>query len=326
MIESIYMFLQMKKFLPLLIIPLLLAGLFAGLSATQKSQELRKKASVTGSTLSIQPAQNNVTVGDTLTISVSIDTGDDTVSAAELHINYDASKMEGQSITAGSYLPVILTSGQVGGGTASITLGSQPTDPKKGNGILATVKFKALNASSSQLTLTADTQVAAIGKAGNTMAALNPGQVTVNNVVGPTLTPGPTDIPSATPMHTLTPTVTSIPTISALCVVPRPCLFYSIPCTEPTPPQGYCPTPPPPNLTLSPLPSLPITPIASCLKKNLGDANCDGNIDGIDYSLWLHNQCHPTLSQKCSDLSADFNIDGNVDDQDYAIWLQNRQS
>jgi hypothetical protein len=61
-----------------------------------------------------------------------------------------------------------------------------------------------------------------------------------------------------------------------------------------------------------------------CIKKDNGDANCDGVVDGIDYSIWLNSQCPPTRKEGsvCASYKADFNKDNNVDDTDYAIWLK----
>lgn len=58
--------------------------------------------------------------------------------------------------------------------------------------------------------------------------------------------------------------------------------------------------------------------------KAKGDANCDGRVDGVDYSLWLNTQCQPAAGQSCADLKADFNGDGKVNDDDYQIWFANR--
>jgi hypothetical protein len=85
-----------------------------------------------------------------------------------------------------------------------------------------------------------------------------------------------------------------------------------------------CPTPSNTPFPSQP-PSITPTPIPSC-QKDKGDANCDGIIDGVDYSIWLNSQCPPTrpTNAVCGDYSADFNNDGNVDDSDLAIWMQNR--
>ena len=44
-----------------------------------------------------------------------------------------------------------------------------------------------------------------------------------------------------------------------------------------------------------------------------GDADCDGEVDGVDYSLWLDG-----------DRRADFDRSGAVDEADFAIWRRNR--
>ncbi len=64
----------------------------------------------------------------------------------------------------------------------------------------------------------------------------------------------------------------------------------------------------------------------SCMYKKYGDANCDGSVDGIDYSIWLNSQCRPGSGQKCANTKADFNNDGNVDDEDYQIWFDGRNT
>lgn len=63
--------------------------------------------------------------------------------------------------------------------------------------------------------------------------------------------------------------------------------------------------------------------VQACPLKNRGDANCDGRISGVDYSIWLNSQCHPNPGKACADLRADFDADGDIDDNDYKIWLAN---
>lgn len=66
----------------------------------------------------------------------------------------------------------------------------------------------------------------------------------------------------------------------------------------------------------TPVPTPVPTPTGDpCLHQPRGDANCDGRIDGVDYSRWLS-----------LDESADFNADGNVNASDYQIWFANRFS
>lgn len=85
----------------------------------------------------------------------------------------------------------------------------------------------------------------------------------------------------------------------------------STPQLTPTPTRSASPTPTPPSFS-------------GCSRKSQGDANCDGVINGVDYSLWLNNQCTKTASSPCTYLNADFNSDGNVDNRDYTIWFEQR--
>lgn len=66
----------------------------------------------------------------------------------------------------------------------------------------------------------------------------------------------------------------------------------------------------------APVPTPVPTPTGDpCAQQPRGDANCDGRIDGIDYSRWLS-----------ADDSADFNADGVVNTSDYQLWFANRFS
>jgi hypothetical protein len=61
-----------------------------------------------------------------------------------------------------------------------------------------------------------------------------------------------------------------------------------------------------------------------CLKKNQGDANCDGNVNNFDFDIWKceflgNGSCQNPSSQKI----ADFNLDTKVDLIDFEIWRRN---
>lgn len=64
--------------------------------------------------------------------------------------------------------------------------------------------------------------------------------------------------------------------------------------------------------------------VAGCSRKPEGDANCDGKIDGIDYSIWLNHQCNPGNGQSCTDFRPDFNSDRKINDEDLNIWKSKR--
>lgn len=50
-----------------------------------------------------------------------------------------------------------------------------------------------------------------------------------------------------------------------------------------------------------------------------GDANNDGKVDGIDFTIWLSNYGRTNITNN----PADFNRDGKVDGIDFTIWLSN---
>ena len=70
-----------------------------------------------------------------------------------------------------------------------------------------------------------------------------------------------------------------------------------------------------PHPTLPPVTCTPTPTISSCIKKSQGDANCDGNIDLIDYNSWKSEFTGLILSRK-----SDFNSDSKITLIDYEIW------
>jgi len=69
-----------------------------------------------------------------------------------------------------------------------------------------------------------------------------------------------------------------------------------------------------PTVTVGPSP----TPDPVCAKKSKGDANCDNNINLIDFEIW-RSELVGTATTK----NADFNSDGNVSLIDFEIWRSN---
>ena len=81
------------------------------------------------------------------------------------------------------------------------------------------------------------------------------------------------------------------------------------------------------TITLTPtlIPSKPPSPSAgppplTASAGKPGDANEDGFVDGVDYSIWQINYGKTTEGKH---KTGDFNNDGKVDGSDYIIWLNN---
>lgn len=251
----------MKKVLLFAGLVLLLVSIPLGVFLVSQRQGLPGKA-VPATTLSLYPATVTKEINQTFILEVKIDTGENQTTAAELHLNFDPNKLEGQSISVGTFLPVVLVTGNINQATgkASITLGSQPAEPKRGQGTLAFITFKTKAVpGTTQVSFDPTTQVAGVGEAGNVLTGTSPASITI---AGGNITPTPTQGPTATP--TIRPSVT--PTIGPT-ATPTPRIT-----TTPTPTSGgvggpqptATPTPKPTTsptttLTPTPTPSLPVT-------------------------------------------------------------------
>ena len=182
------------------------------LFAVQKQQDIRNRATGGNATLTLIPASPTVNQGIEFTEAITVNTHDQTMSAAEVHLSYDPAKLQAVKIEAGTFLPVTLTAGAVGNGAASITLGSQPTEPKKGSGVLASVTFKLLTNATADIAFTNATQIAAVGRTDNAVGTKTGAQVSPAGGTPTPPTPTPTDVPPGDPTPTPTPTSTPIPT------------------------------------------------------------------------------------------------------------------
>lgn len=147
------------------------------------------------------------TVEDTFTLNININTATNSVSGAELHIQYDPLKLQAVSFDIASVplLPVVSIDGSASGGFAFIQLLSPPSQVKKGTGSLATLTLKALASTDGAPTLvrfTTNTRIAGttgqITEPGNILASQPQPAVIVVNAQGPSATPTISDscIPS----------------------------------------------------------------------------------------------------------------------------------
>jgi len=156
-------------------------ALFVTVSQIGQQQDIRKQADTAGVRLTLIPAQITASANMEYTVAVTIDTEEEMVSAADLYLSFDPTKLEVQSVSPGDFLPVVLAQGQVINGTASITLGSQPTESKKGSGILASLKIKSLG-QTTPITFSDATQVSAIGKTQSVVEEKKGATITVSKL------------------------------------------------------------------------------------------------------------------------------------------------
>lgn len=180
---------------------LLLIAVPVGVFYMRKEQDIRSRAAP-ASTLSFSPSSASKQLGDTFSLDVIVNTGTNTISAADLVINSDATKVKITGMTVGSYLTTTLLAQSHTDSRASVTLGSSPTSPKQGTGTLATVTFQVVaDTGTAQITFTGS-QVAGIGEQGNVLSGTTPATITMSADIGtatPTVTPIPTTIVTLTP-------------------------------------------------------------------------------------------------------------------------------
>src|SRR3989344_2000084 len=113
----------MKKLLLMVSILVVMVAIPVTIYLVSERQELRKKAAP-ATTLAFSPASTTKAVGSEFSLEVHINTGDNQVIAAELHIAFDPEILDAVTITNGALFPNVLTSGRVEAGTASITIGA----------------------------------------------------------------------------------------------------------------------------------------------------------------------------------------------------------
>jgi hypothetical protein len=194
----------MKRVVLIVTSLILLLAIPASVFLAMRNQELRKKAAP-ATTLSLTPATLTKNIGDEFTLEAKMNTGPNQIVAVELNIAYDATKLQAEFIHNGTMFPNILSSGTVNNGVASIQLGAtNTTTPVTGTGTVATIKFKAIAATTAPITVRFgnNTFVGALGEgATNALTSSVPATITINSGSNNTNT-----TPTATPMRTPTPT------------------------------------------------------------------------------------------------------------------------
>ncbi len=198
-----------KKILLIIGIVVILLAVPATVFLVSQRQELRKRAAP-ATNISFTPASVTKKVGETFSLEVTVDTGENQVIAADLIVVFDPTKLEAQTITNGPLFPNVLTSGVVERGSARITVGAaSSTAPVKGSGVGAVVRLKALEKTDTPVSVrfAPSTFVGAIGESTtNVLVGSSPASVTVM------------EDPSALPTPTLTPTTSPIATASSMTI------------------------------------------------------------------------------------------------------------
>lgn len=202
----------MKRVVFIVVSLILFLAIPASVFLSMRSQELRKKAAP-ATTLTLTPGSVTKEVNEEFTLEAKMDTAENQIVAVELNITFDPTKLQAEWIHNGTMFPNILSSGMVGNGTVSISLGAtNTTTPITGTGTVATIKFKALAASTTPIPVrfSTDTFVGALNEGStNALTSSIPASVTITSSgAGMTPSPTPTTAAGVTPTLALTPTLT----------------------------------------------------------------------------------------------------------------------
>lgn len=192
----------------IVVLVLLITGLVGGVFLVRQRQELRKEAAPATS-LSLTPAQTTAQIGETLSLSIAIDTAENKVTAADLRITYDSKKLTLTEFKPGTFLPVTLNEPKIDNnqGLATAVFGAQPANTPQGKGSLGTLVFQAKASGSVSVAFSAETEVSGMDEETNVLIARNPASITVQATgtvpppgqqqVGVGSTPAPTASPKA---------------------------------------------------------------------------------------------------------------------------------
>ena len=203
-------------------------------------------AAGTGGSISLSPSSGTITVGQNLTVSILANSAGQEVTGVDiryLHYNTSDFELQGQ-VQKGSLFSNYSTASDTTAGTISISGTISGGEAQKAvSGVLATMTFKALKVSTTQLTFdydpanptkTTDTNMVrddGAGNIGDILEQVTGGTYTLQAAVAapaPTATPTPTPVSAPAPPGGRMPTPTPTPTPPAQ--------------TQPTPEEVTTPT------------------------------------------------------------------------------------
>lgn len=166
-----------------------LVSVFVLVRQKQEIQDIRKRAAAS-TTLRLQTATMQPVAGSQFSVDVHIQTGTNQVIASDLYILFEPSKLEVVDFIPGAFFPQPLTAGKIlsntiGRAELTVYIPTQ-TSPRTGEGILASVLFRAKTSGSTTISLGDNTIVGAISEQGrNVLDGTIP--VTIDIQAGPSV-------------------------------------------------------------------------------------------------------------------------------------------
>ncbi len=205
-----------KKIIPIVVLLFLLITLPVSFFVVKQQQDIRQKAAP-ATTMSFTPSEKTVSIGETFSLDITINTGENNIIATSMHIIFDSAKLEAQSIINSPQFPNILSSADTSQpGKASIAVGTASiSKPFKGTGIVGTIRFRVLQGSNTPIRVSfgPETFVGSLGEGSrNALIGTSPATIIISSnpsQISPTRIPAqssPTQLPTPTQRANQTPT------------------------------------------------------------------------------------------------------------------------
>ena len=170
----------------------LFSGLISVLIFGKNGQMFKIRSRASGTVvLRLTPGEKFSSKGETWDISLLVDTKEDAISAVDLFLAYDMTKLQLTGVNASDRFPITLLSPVSENGFIHVALASSPSSPFRGTGIVTTMNFQELSDGETLVALTDQSMVAAIGKNDNVLSQTYPSLITIRSSTGPTATPTP---------------------------------------------------------------------------------------------------------------------------------------
>lgn len=201
-----------KKILSIIILTFLLLSLPVAVFLVKRQQEIRMRAAPS-TTLAIDPAAITKIKGESFTLQITINTGNNAVISADLDINFNPQVLTATDISPGTFFENPDEAYKtINNTTGNILYAFASSTPKIGSGNLVSILFEAKELGTSSITFGPRTGTF-ISDGTDVLQQTSPGTVTITGAATPTPTPTPTSPPGTpTPTPTSPPGTTPTPT------------------------------------------------------------------------------------------------------------------
>lgn len=267
---------------------LLLFAVGVGVYLAQKPTQLKPQASEANAEISLKPQALTVAPNQEFPASVFLDSKDLSITAIQTKVIFDQSKLQLLEVGLNDYLTTVLTQPQNTANSTFFAVGSN--EGKKGSGIIATMRFKAIGTPSNTPTIIQFDQQLTQGAALetndlNALSIYSASHITIAQIASPSASASPVSCQN----NDQCPTGYYCQGTGGACTTgpigQETCINF-----------GECQ----PNST-KPSPNNHVTPGSK------GDGNSDGIIDYADLSI-LFSKWSPAV-----DITSNFQVDFNDD-------------